>query len=431
MNCNKYLSEAFNIEDKVVDLVSQVEGEIAPRLDELDAMAEYHQYRVIKAMQNAGLSDRHFHPSTGYGYDDVGREVIETIFAEVFGAEAALVRPHISSGTHAISLCLYGVLRPGDELLSISGNPYDTIQSVIGAGGQEAGNGTLRDFGIDYKQIELLPGGRFDEKAIMAALSDKTRMIYIQRSTGYSWRKAITLEAIQVMCAKIKAVRPDVVIFVDNCYGEFLDEKEPVAVGADLMAGSLIKNPGGGLAPTGAYVAGKKNLIHLCACRLAAPGVGGETGATLGVTRIVLQGFFQAPTVVAQALKTAVLVGAVYKKLGFAVCPGVEDYRSDIIQSIRLEDPEAVKTFCRAVQEAAPVDSFVTPEPWDMPGYDCPVIMAAGAFIQGSSIELSADAPMREPYIVYFQGGLTHYHGKLGLLLSVQRLVDSGFLTIG
>lgn len=430
MQTEEFLEKEFNISDSVVQYVSKIAKQIAPRLEERDALAEYHQYRVIKAMQKVGLSDRHFHPSTGYGYDDVGREAIEAIYADLFDAEAALVRPHISCGTHAISLCLYGVLRPGDELLAISGAPYDTLQTVIGAGGEEAGTGTLRDYGVTYKQVELIDDGKFDVDGIMNAINDKTKMIYIQRSTGYSWRKAITLQDIEDIVKIIKEKYPDMIVFCDNCYGEFLDEKEPTAVGVDLAAGSLIKNPGGGLAPTGGYVAGRKDLVHLCACRLAAPGIAGETGATLNISRTVLQGLFIAPTVVAQAIKTAVLVGAVYKSLGFPVCPDVDDYRSDIIQSIRLEDPEAVKTFCRAVQEAAPVDSFVTPEPWDMPGYDVPVIMAAGAFIQGSSIELSADAPMRDPYIVYFQGGLTHAHGKLGLLLSLQRLVDSGFIRL-
>lgn len=431
MEIKTYLSENFGISPRVIDFVSEVEAGIDDQLQARDEMAALHQYRVIRAMQNVHLSDRHFHPSTGYGYDDEGREATEKIFAEVFGAEAALVRPHISSGTHAIALCLYGVLRPGDELLSISGDPYDTIRTFIGAHGEESGAGTLADFGVRYHQIELANGGTLDTAAIMAAITDRTKMVYIQRSTGYSWRKAITLDAIAAICQKIKAQWPEVIIFVDNCYGEFLDAQEPAAVGADLMAGSLIKNPGGGLAPTGGYVAGRADLVALCANRLAAPGIGGETGATLGIARTFLQGFFQAPMVVSQAMKTAILVGAVYRALGFDVCPAVDDYRSDIIQSVKLGNPEAVKTFCRAVQEAAPVDAFVTPEPWDMPGYDVPVIMAAGAFIQGSSIELSADAPMRKPYIVYFQGGLTHDHGKLGLLLSLQRLIDSGFITLG
>jgi cystathionine beta-lyase family protein involved in aluminum resistance len=423
-----YLAEHFHISKTVIDFVEKSEKQIEDKLAHWDHLAEYHQFKVIQAMQKANLSDRHFHPSTGYGYDDEGREATEAIFADVFGCEAALVRPQITCGTHAISLCLYGILRPGDELLAISGDPYDTVRTFIGANGEEKGKGTLTDFGVHFSQIELKPNGVFDDAQIMAHLSEKTKMVYIQRSTGYSWRKAITLSEIQRICQKIKSKWPEVVIFVDNCYGEFLDEKEPVAVGADLMAGSLIKNPGGGLAPTGGYVAGRSDLVALCANRLAAPGIGGETGATLGITRTFLQGFFQAPYVVSQAMKTALLVGKAYKNLGFPVCPDVDDYRSDIIQSVRLGDPKAVEVFCQAVQKAAPVDSFVTPVPWDMPGYDVPVIMAAGAFIQGSSIELSADAPMREPYIVYFQGGLTHAHGKLGLMLSLQELMDSGFI---
>lgn len=425
---NAYLKEAFNISEKVISYIDKVEAEIKPLFEDLDEKAEYHQYKVIQAMQRAGLSDRHFHPATGYGYDDVGREVVETIYADIFGAEDALVRPHISSGTHAISLCLYGVLRPGDELLSITGSPYDTLRTVIGIEAEETGNGTLKDFGVNYKQIELTEAGKIDEEKVLSSIHADTKMIYMQRSTGYSWRKALKISDMEAIIAKIRAVKPDVVVFVDNCYGEFLDYKEPVAVGADLMAGSLIKNPGGGLALTGGYVAGKKEYVYMAACRLAAPGVAKETGATLDINRTLLQGLFLAPTVVSQAIKTAVLMAAAYDKLGFGVCPGTADYRSDIIQSIKLGDPEAVKVFCRAVQEAAPVDSFVTPEPWDMPGYNCPIIMAAGAFIQGSSIELSADAPMREPYIAYFQGGLTHYHGKLGLLLTLQRLMEAGII---
>ncbi|MDO4288617.1 MAG: methionine gamma-lyase family protein [Eubacterium sp.] len=426
---DQYLKEAFGISKAVIDCVNTVEREIKDRLKSVEQMAEYHQYKVIKAMQSAGLSDRHFHPATGYGYDDVGREVVERIYADIFGCEDALVRPHISSGTHAISLCLFGVLRPGDELLSITGSPYDTIRTVIGIEDEDAGCGTLKDFGVNYSQIDLLPNGSIDEDRVLASLTPKTKMVYLQRSTGYGWRKALKISEIEGIIAKIRRVKEDVVVFVDNCYGEFLDYKEPVAVGADLMAGSLIKNPGGGLAPTGGYVAGKEKYVYMAACRLAAPGVAKETGATLDINRTLLQGLFLAPTVVAQAIKTAILMAGVYKKLGFEVCPGVEDYRSDIIQSIKLGSPEAVKVFCRAVQEAAPVDAFVTPEPWDMPGYNCPVIMAAGAFIQGSSIELSADAPMREPYIAYFQGGLTHYHGRLGLLLTLQRLAEAKIIT--
>ncbi|WP_051355897.1 aminotransferase class I/II-fold pyridoxal phosphate-dependent enzyme [Acetobacterium malicum] len=425
-----YLEQEFEISAEVIDFVKKVEDEVHSQLKKRDDLSELHQYRVIKAMQKAGLGDRHFTVSTGYGYDDVGREVVETIYADVFGAEDALVRPHISSGTHAISLALYGVLRPGDHLLAITGSPYDTIRSVIGLEEACVGQGTIKEFGVTYDQIELLPDGSFDETAIVAAITANTKMIYLQRSTGYSWRAALSIDDMAAMIKKIRAVKADVVIFVDNCYGEFLDRVEPVSIGADLMAGSLIKNPGGGLAPTGGYVAGRADLVHLAACRLAAPGVARETGATLGINRTLLQGLFLAPTVVAQAIKSAVLLAACYKKLGFAVCPEVMDYRSDIIQSVCLKTAEGVKTFCRAIQEAAPVDSQATPEPWDMPGYSDPIIMAAGAFIQGSSIELSADAPMREPYYVYFQGGLTHFHGKLGILLSLQRLLDKQIVKI-
>lgn len=425
-----YLEQEFEISAEVIDFVKKVEDAVHSQLKKRDDLSELHQYRVIKAMQKAGLGDRHFTVSTGYGYDDVGREVVETIYADVFGAEDALVRPHISSGTHAISLALYGVLRPGDHLLAITGSPYDTIRSVIGLEEACVGQGTIKEFGVTYDQIELLADGSFDETAILSAITANTKMIYLQRSTGYSWRAAISVKTMAEMIKKIRSVKPDVVIFVDNCYGEFMDRFEPVSIGADLMAGSLIKNPGGGLAPTGGYVAGRADLVHLAACRLAAPGVARETGATLGINRTLLQGLFLAPTVVAQAIKSAVLLAACYKRLGFAVCPEVIDYRSDIIQSVCLKTAEGVKTFCRAIQEAAPVDSQATPEPWDMPGYSDPIIMAAGAFIQGSSIELSADAPMREPYYVYFQGGLTHFHGKLGVLLSLQRLLDKQLITI-
>ncbi|MDI3537467.1 MAG: hypothetical protein PWP30_1949 [Eubacteriaceae bacterium] len=427
---NETLKEHFAIDERVSRYVDKIEAQVAALTREIDELGQLHQYRVIAAMQKHKLSERHFAVATGYGYDDVGREAVESIFADVFGAEDALVRPHISSGTHAISLALYGVLRPGDELLAISGLPYDTIQTVIGLNEKSQGQGTLKEFGINYQQIDLNEAGKFDEKAILSGINDKTRMIYIQRSTGYGWRQAISLDEMEVIIKKIRMKKKDLIIFVDNCYGEFLDVNEPVSVGADLMAGSLIKNPGGGLAPTGGYLAGRKDLIHLAACRLAAPGVARETGATLGINRTILQGLFLAPTVVAQALKSAVLVAAAYKNLGYPVCPDTNSYRSDIIQSIKLGSPEAVKVFCRAIQEAAPVDSFLTPEPWDMPGYADPVIMAAGAFIQGSSIELSADAPMREPYIVYFQGGLTHAHGKLGLMLSLSRLLDEKIIEI-
>ncbi|MGL4282522.1 MAG: methionine gamma-lyase family protein, partial [Eubacterium aggregans] len=324
MDKNTFLQEEYHISQQVMDLVERIGTGIKPQLDTLMERAEMHQYRVIRAMQRAGLSDRHFHPATGYGYDDVGREIVEAIYADVFGAEDALVRPHISSGTHAISLCLYGVLRPGDEILAITGTPYDTIRTVIGYEEGDNGTGTLKDFGISYKQVDL-NDGQVDYDGIRAAITDKTKMVYLQRSTGYSWRKALTLADIQAAIAFAKEIKPDVVAFVDNCYGEFLDDDEPVSVGADLMAGSLIKNPGGGIAPTGGYVAGKKEYVYMAACRLAAPGVAKETGATGTINRTLLQGFFLAPTVVAQALQSAILMAAVYEKLGFAVCPGPED----------------------------------------------------------------------------------------------------------
>ncbi|MGI6109518.1 MAG: aminotransferase class I/II-fold pyridoxal phosphate-dependent enzyme [Eubacteriaceae bacterium] len=420
--------EEYGISPEIRTLFEQASQRCADRFARIDAAAETHEFRVIRAMQHAGLSERHFLPATGYGYDDAGRQASEQIFAEVFGAEAALVRPHISSGTHAISLALYGVLRPGDELYCPAGAPYDTVRTFIGAQGQESGSGTLSDFGVTYNQTELRDDGTIDIAVMLQNLKPETKMVYLQRSTGYSWRPALTLTQIGEAAAAVHEVRPDIVVFTDNCYGEFLDTAEPPAVGVDLIAGSLIKNPGGGFAPTGGYVAGRADLVELAACRLAAPGVAGETGATLNFNRTLLEGFFIAPTVTAAALKSAVLAGEVYQTLGYAVCPEPDAYRSDIIESIRLGDPEAVKTFCRAIQEAAPVDSFVTPEPWDMPGYEDQVIMAAGAFIQGSSIEMSADAPMKEPWIVYFQGGLTHAHGKLGLMLSVQRLADAGLI---
>ena len=430
-NLKQVLTDGFKIDESTYHYVENIEAKIALLTKGIELKAEVHQYRVIKAMQKEQLSERHFAVSTGYGYDDVGRDILEKIYADVFMGEDALVRPHISSGTHAISLALFGVLRPGDTLLSISGRPYDTIETIIGRSSDKFdGHGTLKDYSIYYEQIELNDKGKFDEKAILKAITKDIRMIYIQRSTGYSWRQAIGLDEMKTIVEKIRMVKKDIIIFVDNCYGEFIDFLEPTAIGADLMAGSLIKNPGGGLAPTGGYVVGRKDLVHLAACRLSAPGVARETGATLGINRIILQGLFLAPTVVAQALKSAILVAAVYKSLGYQVCPEINAYRSDIIQSVKLNNPKAVKIFCRAIQEAAPVDSFLTPESCEMPGYDDPIIMAAGAFIQGSSIELSSDAPMREPYIVYFQGGLTYYHGKLGLMLSLQRLIDENIIKI-
>lgn len=427
-NKEHYLLKNFDIAPETTAFVDRIAKKNEKTINALDEMAEMHQYRVIKAMQHAGLAEHHFNGTTGYGYDDIGRDALEAIYAEIFGGEDALVRPHIASGTHAIALCLYGMLRPGDELLSITGKPYDTIVSVIGSEKSVSDEGTLKDLGVHYRQVELTESGDINIQEVLSQLNEKTKLIYIQRSKGYSWRKALTIADIEEAVTHIKEAAPRVKIFVDNCYGEFLDAKEPPHVGVDLIAGSLIKNPGGGIAPTGGYVVGRKECVMQAAARLTAPGIAKEVGATLGINRVLMMGLFLAPTVVAQALKTAILMSASYKELGYEVCPDVDDYRSDIIQSIQFGVPEAVTTFCKAVQEAAPVDSYVTPEPWDMPGYNCPVIMAAGAFIQGSSIELSADAPMREPYIAYFQGGLTHFHGKLGLLLTLERLKQAGLL---
>jgi cystathionine beta-lyase family protein involved in aluminum resistance len=424
------LKNEYNISEQIIEFVSHQEKNIYSVLAETDALGSYHQYRVIRAMQEAKLSDRHFHPASGYGYDDIGREIVEQIFARVFSGEDALVRPHFTSGTHAIAACLYGILRPYDELIAVSGAPYDTIQGVIGYTDNKKSTGTLKDFLVQYKEIPLSESGSLQTQKIIDSITEKTRMIYLQRSTGYSWRKAITIEEMSELFRKVKEKKSDVVIMIDNCYGEFLHKEEPLAIGADIIAGSLIKNPGGGIAPTGGYIAGRKDLVYLAAERLAAPGVAKETGATLHVNRSFLQGLFLAPVITANALKTAILMGQVYKALDFEVCPLPDDYRNDIIQGIKLNNPDALEIFCQAAQEAAPVDAFVKPVPWDMPGYDDPVIMAAGAFIQGSSIELSADGPMREPYIGYFQGGLTHAHGKLGIYLTLQRLYEAGLIQL-
>lgn len=418
--------ENLFIDQKIIDFVDNAQEELSEKFKELDKLAEYNQLRVINGMRKYNLSERHFMPTTGYGYNDEGRTIIENIYAELFGAQKALVRPHISSGTHAIACALYGNLRPGDELLAITGTPYDTVKTFIN---EENGNGTLEDLGVKYTQIEL-KDNKIDIEKVLDSINENTKMVYMQRATGYSWREALNLDDIEEVCLKIKELYPNVIIFLDNCYGELLSYDEPLKKGVDLIAGSLIKNIGGGIAPSGGYVAGNEDLVYNAACRLAAPGVADETGATLDWSKQTLQGLFLAPVVTVNALKNAVLTGHVYEKLGFEVCPKPLSPRNDIIQSIKLGSEEAVKIFCQAIQEAAPVDSYVTPEPWAMPGYPDPVIMAAGAFIQGSSIELSADAPIREPYIVYYQGGLTFPHGKIGLLLSLQKLQEEGLLKI-
>lgn len=426
MSYNDYLKE-LGIHQAVIDRSKKTEELIAPQFAKIDEIASFNQLKVLKAMQTHQLSDRHFSWNTGYGYDDAGREAVESIFADVFGAEEAIVRPLIVNGTHALTLCLQGVLRPNDILLSVSGKPYDTLENVIGIAEGSEGMGTLKEYGIHYEQIDLLPSGELDYSLIEKRLSvpnQPVKMVYIQRSGGYSWRKAITVEEIELLCKLVKSLQPDCMVMVDNCYGEFLDFKEPTEVGADLMAGSLIKNPGGGLALSGGYIVGQSKYIEKVAYRMTTPGIGKECGLTFGQTRSLLQGFFMAPTVVASALKGAVFCSRLYSDLGYDVCPKWDDKRSDIIQSVKLGTSEKVIAFCEGIQSAAPVDAFVTPVPWSMPGYTCDVIMAAGAFVQGSSIELSADAPIREPYIVYFQGGLTYEHSKFGAMKSLNRLIE-------
>ncbi len=422
------LQKKFGIDINVLELISEAESEIQPQFKELDDIMTYNQYKILSALQENRLSDMHFGWNTGYGYDDPGRAAIEKIYADIFHTDSALVRPTIVNGTHALAITLLGVLRPGDELIYCTGRPYDTLEEVIGIRG--AGNGSLKDYGISYKQVELLPDGSIDLDGIRNAVSEKTRMVTVQRATGYGWRKAITIEQIEEWADFVTKLNPNIVKMVDNCYGEFLGIKEPTDVGADVIAGSLIKNPGGGLALTGGYVAGSEDLIDKIQYRMTCPGIGGECGLTFGQTRTMLQGLFQAPKVVNGAVKGAVLCGKVYEKLGFEVCPRAEDVRSDIIQAVKLNTPEALEIFCQAIQSAAPVDSHVVPVPWDMPGYESQVVMAAGAFVQGSSIELSADAPMREPYCVYFQGGLTYEHSRFGVVKSVDALLKKGLINM-
>lgn len=420
------LQELFGIAPETEQLITAAEAALSEPFGRCAHLEALNQYRVLGAFRKHRLSDMHFNWNTGYGYNDGGREVTEAIFAEVFGAESAIVRPLIVNGTHALTLCLTGVLRPGDQLLSVTGKPYDTLDNVIGI--RDEYGSALSGYGITYKQVELLPEGGFDLPAIVAALEPKTRMVYIQRSAGYSWRKSLSIAAIEALIQAVRQVAPQVVVMVDNCYGEFLEDREPTHVGADLMAGSLIKNPGGGLALSGGYIAGREALVEQVSWRMTSPGIGRECGLTFGQTRTVLQGLFMAPTVTMAAVRNAMLCGQVFKNLGYRVCPEPEDLRSDIIQAVELGSAEGVIAFCQGIQAAAPVDAHVTPEPWEMPGYADPVIMAAGAFVQGSSIELSADAPIRPPYIAYFQGGLTTAHGRLGVMKAVQTLADRGLL---
>ncbi|KXZ39842.1 Cystathionine beta-lyase family protein involved in aluminum resistance [Alkalithermobacter thermoalcaliphilus JW-YL-7 = DSM 7308] len=415
----------YGISKSILELSNKIEDQIKSKFKEIDDVKEYNQYKVLKAMQQSNLSDMHFNWTTGYGYNDIGRDKVEQIYSKVFNAEDAIVRPIIVSGTHALSLCLTGILRPGDELVSATGKPYDTLEEVIGI---RESRGSLKEFGVIYKQVNFLPNGEPDYIRIKNAITNKTKLVLIQRSKGYSWRKSLTIDDIQKIIHVVKSVKKDVIVMVDNCYGEFLELKEPTDVGADIMAGSLIKNPGGGLALTGGYIVGKKDIVELISYRLTSPGIGKECGLTFGTTRTVLQGLFLAPYIVSEALKGAIFCAKIFETLGYDVLPKYDDPRSDIIQCIKLDRPESVISFCKGIQAAAPVDSFVSPEPWAMPGYDSDVIMAAGAFVQGSSIELSADAPIKPPYNVYFQGGLTFTHSKLGVLKALSQMLKDNNL---
>ena len=417
----------LGISEKVLNYGREIEKSLHDRFEAIDKTAEYNQLKVIKAMQEARVSDIHFAGTTGYGYNDLGRDTLEEVYAKAFHGEDALVRPQLISGTHALTIALSGNLRPGDELLSPVGKPYDTLEEVIGI---RPSVGSLAEYGVTYRQVDLKEDGSFDYEEIKNAINKKTKMVTIQRSKGYQTRPTLSVTRIGELIAFIKNIKPDVICMVDNCYGEFVETIEPTNVGADLMVGSLIKNPGGGLAPAGGYIVGKKKYVKNAAYRLLSPGLGKEVGATLGVNGSFYQGFFLAPTVTAAALKGAVFAANVYEKLGFAVVPNGTESRHDIIQAVTFGKPEGVIAFCQGIQAAAPVDSFVSPEPWDMPGYDSPVIMAAGAFVQGSSIELSADGPIKPPYAVYFQGGLTWQHAKFGILMSLQKLVDAGMVTL-
>ena len=411
------LKEFYGLDDETFQLSNEVMEEIKDKFEEIKEIREYNQYKVLKAMQNAHLSDNHFNWTTGYGYNDIGREKIEEIFAEVFGAEDALVRPIIVNGTHALSLCIQGLVRPGDEILSITDKPYDTLQGVIGIREEK---GSLKEFGVTYDDVPFLEDGNIDLETVKKKINDRTKLVMIQRSKGYSWRKSLSIDDIKEAIDVVKSVNKDLIVMVDNCYGEFLDIKEPTEVGADIMTGSLIKNPGGGLALTGGYIAGRKDLVEMISYRLTTPGIGKECGLTFGTTRNVLQGFFMAPYVTSQAVMGAIYCARMFEKLGYEVLPKYDDLRSDIIQVVRLKNANEVIAFCQGVQAAAPVDSYVKPEPWAMPGYEDEVIMAAGAFVQGSSTELSADAPIRPPYNVYFQGGLTFDHSKMGTLKAIE-----------
>lgn len=418
----------MGISPQVYTAGCRTEKKLKERFAEIDEMAELNQLKVITAMQKNRVSAECFNISSGYGYNDIGRDTLEKVYADCFCAEDALVRPQITCGTHALALALMSNLRPGDELLSPVGKPYDTLEEVIGI---RPSKGSLAEYGITYSQVDLKPDGSFDFEGIKNAINERTRLVTIQRSRGYSSRPTLSVDRIGELVAFVKGIKPDIICMVDNCYGEFVEEKEPLEVGADMIVGSLIKNPGGGLAPVGGYIAGKRECVENAAYRLTSPGLGKEVGASLGVIQSFYQGLFMAPTVVSSALKGAIFAANIYEELGFAVIPNGTESRHDIIQEVEFHNPDAMLAFCEGIQAAAAVDSYVTPEPWAMPGYDCEVVMAAGAFVQGSSIELSADGPLKPPYAVYFQGGLTWYHAKLGILMSLQKLFERDLVNIG
>ena len=427
MTETKKMYLAMGIGEEVYEYGNSILEALKERFEQIDATAEYNQLKVLQAMQENQVSEACLLGTTGYGYNDLGRDTLEAVYAKVFHAEDALVRPQITCGTHALALALMSNLRPGDELLSPVGKPYDTLEEVIGI---RPSKGSLAEYGITYSQVDLLPDGGFDYENIRKSINERTKLVTIQRSKGYQTRPTLSVNRIGELISFVKGIKPDVICMVDNCYGEFVEEIEPTDVGADMVVGSLIKNPGGGLAPIGGYIAGKRECVENASYRLTSPGLGKEVGASLGILSDFYQGLFLAPTVTAGALKGAIFAANIYEKLGFQVVPNGSESRHDIIQAVTFGTPEGVVAFCEGIQAAAPVDSHVTPEPWDMPGYDAKVIMAAGAFVSGSSIELSADGPIKPPYAVYFQGGLTWQHAKFGILKSLQSLVDKKIVSL-
>ena len=423
------MQQFFNLNEKLLEYDAKARSMCKPAFEVIDSIAMHNQHKVLSAFIKNGVSEAHLGISTGYGYGDRGRDTLEQVFADCVGAEDSLIRHNFVSGTHTLTVMLFGVLRPGDTMLCLTGRPYDTLIGVLGIDGHS--DGSLKDFGINYEQVELTEKGEPDTDGIKRRLgSKKYKAVYIQRSRGYSLRPSLTVDKIGQLCKIIKEVSPDTLILVDNCYGEFVDMVEPISVGADLIAGSLIKNPGGGIAPTGGYIAGRHDLVEACGYRLTAPGVGREVGASLGHNRELYMGLFAAPHTVGEALKTATYAGALFELLGYETTPKFDDKRADIIESVLLKTPDALIAFCQGMQKGAPIDSFVTPEPWDMPGYDEQVIMAAGAFTLGASIELSADAPLREPYAAWLQGGLNFHSGQAGVLLGAQSMIDKGIIKL-